>query len=327
MPEVSIIIPVYNVEEYMAECLISVIKQKATCSMECLVIDDCGSDRSMDIVREVIASYSGPISFRIIKREQNGGLSAARNSGIRAAKGKYIYFLDSDDLLTPDCIEVLFKRACEHPGVQIVTGDFQTFPEPDVHKLISLQGKNFPEYSDDIAWIRSIFLTTFPIIACNKLILKSFITDNRLYFKEGVLHEDNHWHANAYHCVNKIGFVNKITYLYRIRKGSITANPNVASRKLENLTKIYLEMFAKKTAWDKPWAKWILNSVESFRYSPDYELFRLTALNRQVECVNTLLESPSTPLFMKLLFRYYKMPQHKGKARIIYSLFNWYWSI
>lgn len=323
--DVSIIIPVYNVESYIAECLQSVISQSASCPIECILVDDRGSDGSMFIARQLISEYRGPIVFNIVKRERNGGLSAARNSGIRAARGKYIFLLDSDDLITPNCIKLLYDRANQYPEAQIITGNFQTFPEKDVHKPISLTGKNFPTFSNDKKWIRSVFLTSFPVTAWNKLIKRDFIEKNELYFREGIIHEDNHWVANAYHNVSCIAFVDRITYLYRMREGSITQNPNANSRRLENFNVIYTEMFSKQVKWDKPWAEWVLLSLDSLRYSSNYQTERLAALQYRRNLMKVIIKNPNAPMIMKLLMVYYNLPKHKGQNRIFYSLFNRYW--
>ena len=87
----------------------SVTNQTMTEGIECIIVDDCGPDNSMDIVRHFIDDYQGAISFHILKHEKNGGLSAARNTGIKAATGKYVYFLDSDDCLVPSAIETLIS--------------------------------------------------------------------------------------------------------------------------------------------------------------------------------------------------------------------------
>ena len=79
---ISIIIPTYNVQDYIAKCLESIATQTYTDGVECLVIDDCGTDNSIAIAEQFIANYSGPISFQIIHHEQNKGVSAARNTGI-----------------------------------------------------------------------------------------------------------------------------------------------------------------------------------------------------------------------------------------------------
>ena len=92
--DVSIIIPTYNVESYIKECLDSVAAQTYCGAMECVIVDDCGKDGSIEIAKEFIANYYGDIDFRIIHRKKNGGLSAARNSGIEEVSGDYIFFLD-----------------------------------------------------------------------------------------------------------------------------------------------------------------------------------------------------------------------------------------
>ena len=95
MKDISIIIPIYNVEKYVAECLNAVISQTYDHSkIECILVDDCTPDNSMVIVNEIIGKYNGEMTFNIIGHEQNLGLSAARNTGIEAAAGKYIYFID-----------------------------------------------------------------------------------------------------------------------------------------------------------------------------------------------------------------------------------------
>lgn len=320
--DVTVIIPVYNVELYVEECLKSVMAQQTTASMECIVVDDRGSDSSMDIVRNIIDDYSGPISFRIIEREKNGGLSAARNTGIRAASGRYIYLLDSDDIITPDCIESLKAVADRYPGVEIVTGDFQTFPEKDVHRDLSLQDKNFPEFSEDKAWIRSILLSVFPVTAWNKLISKDFIDRNNLYFKEGILHEDNHWHASAYHVISKIAFVEKVLYLYRMRPGSITLSSDAAEKRVRNMAIIYGEMFAKKVQWDQPWAKWAFQSLCLLKFSKTYNPDSEQTKKALKSSALALSKNSSCPLSMRMLFVYFTFPPKLFFARVLYGVFN-----
>ena len=95
--KLSIIIPVYHVAPYIEDCLRSVMRQTYQGAMECLIVDDCGTDDSMAIAERTIATYEGPIVFQVLHHERNRGLSAARNTGTLAAKGDYLYYLDSDD--------------------------------------------------------------------------------------------------------------------------------------------------------------------------------------------------------------------------------------
>lgn len=325
--DVSIIIPVYNVEAYIAECLQSVMSQNVACMMECIIVDDCGADNSMKIAQDLISEYNGPIVFKILTRENNGGLSAARNSGIKIARGKYIYLLDSDDVITADCIGSLLKRANEYPSAQIITGDFQTFPKKDVHKWMSLQDKNFPEFSDDISWIRSIFLNKFVVTSWNKLILRNFILDNNLFFKEGVIHEDNHWNAQTYHYIQALAFVDKVTYYYRMREGSITSNPNSVVIKLQNLCIIYSDMFSRFVKWDKSWTDWVINCLCEFKYSPIYKDIRPQALEICMDLLRVIRGNSSVPIPLRILFQYWNVRPHRGQNWLFFRLYNLYWRL
>lgn len=88
----SIIIPVYQVEQYIQKCLLSVVSQSYTKGIECILVNDCTKDQSIEIAKNLIENYDGNIDFKIYEHSVNGGLSAARNTGILEAKGDYLYF-------------------------------------------------------------------------------------------------------------------------------------------------------------------------------------------------------------------------------------------
>ena len=111
--DVSIIIPVYNVAPYIGDCLRSVMRQSYKGDVECILVDDCGLDESIVIAEQMIAEYDGPIQFKILHHDHNRGLSAARNTGTLQAKGDWIYYLDSDDEITEDCIEKMMTVVSE----------------------------------------------------------------------------------------------------------------------------------------------------------------------------------------------------------------------
>ncbi len=90
--KITIVIPIYNVAPYISDCLHSVMNQTYQGEIECLLIDDCGLDNSMEVAENVLSNYHGKIKFRIYHHEYNRGLSAARNTGIEHATGEYIYF-------------------------------------------------------------------------------------------------------------------------------------------------------------------------------------------------------------------------------------------
>lgn len=117
---ISIIVPVYGVEPYIRQCLLSVISQTVTDCVECILVNDCTLDNSMSIINDVLSTYQGNIKFRVINREFNGGLSAARNSGIKEAVGEYLYFLDSDDTIEPTCLQQLLHTVMKFPKSEII---------------------------------------------------------------------------------------------------------------------------------------------------------------------------------------------------------------
>lgn len=222
---VSIIIPIYNVELYIEECLQSVANQTITEGVECIIVDDCGTDNSAEIAKQFIEAYHGNIKFGFVQREKNGGLSAARNSGIRVASGRYVYFLDSDDYLVPEAIETLLSLADKYDDVDLIPALYITNGKRDMSQFSE---HSFPEFSDDQYLIKRSLLDydCIPVTAANRLIKRELILENNLWFKEGIIHEDNYWTFFLAKYVKRMAFCPKKLYYYRITPGSITNKVN-----------------------------------------------------------------------------------------------------
>lgn len=208
---VSIVIPIYNVYDYVEECLESVIKQNYT-DIECIIVDDCGTDNSMVKVERFVASYKGLVSFKILHHTYNRGLSAARNTGIDATTGEYIFFLDSDDYIYPHSIDTLVKAIEQEDDIDWTGGVYDNISPRSFYKK-----KGIYKNSMELRGERLLYP-----MACNCLYKTSFIREHRLYFKEGLLLEDNLWtfQVACYCC--KLAICNKNTYFYRKRESSIT---------------------------------------------------------------------------------------------------------
>lgn len=221
----SIIIPIYNVEPYIIRCLQSVAAQTMTDGVECILVDDCGSDRSIQLTDEFVKSYQGEIHFRLLHHEQNQGLSAARNTGIHAARGEYLYFLDSDDEIIPECLEGFFRILDEHPGVDLIQGLFLQ-DSPYQNQFLT---KEIPAYSEDRVYIKQALLDydQLPVCAANRMVRKTLITDNNIYFREGIIHEDNHWTFFLSKYVQSFAFYRKQCYVYTVNPESITKKVNL----------------------------------------------------------------------------------------------------
>lgn len=227
MPRVSIIIPVYNVEPYIEECLLSVYEQTTDTEIECLIVDDKGNDNSIHIAETFVATHNdkAKTKFKIIYRDTNGGLSAARNTGIKAAKGDYLYFLDSDDTIVPQCIETLLNIADKHGGVDILPALYIR----ENNDMEQFGCHSFPEFSDNRSLIKRSLLDydKIPVTAANRLIRRELITENNLFFKEGIIHEDNYWSFFLAKYVKRMAFCAEKLYYYRETPGSITKEPNI----------------------------------------------------------------------------------------------------
>lgn len=221
MVKISIIVPVYNVEQYIEECLQSVAAQTMTDGMECIIVDDRGQDNSISIVERFVSNYKGSIRFSIIHHEKNGGLSAARNSGVYAAMGEYLYFLDSDDYIVPECIEILYSFAREN-NADVVQGAYITGSR-HLDKAMSIA---HPTFTDDRRYIKRTFLDydRNPVMAQNRLVRRCLIVENNIWFKEGIIHEDNYWTFFLAKYVKRMAFCPEKLYFYRETPGSITRN-------------------------------------------------------------------------------------------------------
>lgn len=265
--KVSIIIPVYNVAEYIESCLWSVANQTYK-NIEVLLIDDCGTDSSMQIVTEFIEKFSLQNQFVICKHKQNRGLSAARNTGIINSSGDYLFFLDSDDEITFDCVEKLVSTLNGKTNINFVIGNYKVngngcFPALKMKDSV-LENNNFI--------LQSYLNKEWYEMAWNKLINKDFIIQNDLFFKEGLVHEDSLWSFMLACTAISMIVITDTTYIYRIRSGSIMDKSDWQIR-VDNYIKILLLM-----------NKFILN--KNLHEKKDIylyiELFKLSILENQI---------------------------------------------
>lgn len=233
--KVSIIIPVYNVSHYIRRCLQSVVDQTYT-NLECILVDDCGSDNSMDLAQDYIKGYKGNIAFTILRHESNKGQSAARNTALRVAKGQYVYFLDSDDSITTNCIESLMFQADKHPEADFIQGNTL-----DNTGNISHYGWNthLPEFCNNHDELENYLLFVVVTSAWNKLIKREFIINNQLYFPEGIIHEDLYWCFFLAKYTKAVSFVNEGTYFYYINDNSTITAPSKEARIRRYTSRLY----------------------------------------------------------------------------------------
>lgn len=237
----SIIIPVYQVAPYIEDCLRSVMRQNYTGSMECLIVDDCGSDESIAIAEQMIAAYDGPIRFKILHHEQNRGLSAARNTGTMQAKGTYLYYLDSDDEMTEGCIEKLMGQMMTHPELEMVQGNAVRY-FPSNRSVVDVKHVSLPLAVTNEEVRRCFYqLKQMRVNVWNKLIRRNLIVDNNILCLESVLYEDNLWSFDLLKVLKHAGFISEITYHHRVRPNSIMTGTDKRT-KILNYCTIYREI-------------------------------------------------------------------------------------
>ena len=216
---VSVIIPVYQVSEYVERCVRSVMAQGYT-DMECIIVDDATEDDSIAKCKELIRTYDGLIQFHILHHDHNRGLSAARNTGTEAAKGDYLYYLDSDDYIAPDCIERLASVVHDNPSIEMVQGNCMMSGDGTETLLYRqdhpIETKNKDETRKAFYINRNIYISVW-----NKLLKKSFVEKYRIYCREGLVFEDLLWTFYLLKDLKRAYLCSDITYYYCLRPASI----------------------------------------------------------------------------------------------------------
>lgn len=210
---VSIIVPIYNVKDYLRRCVDSLLAQTYP-NIEILLVDDCSTDGSAVIAREYAGKYPEKIAF--VQREKNGGLSAARNSGIAAATGQWLAFVDSDDWVTEDYVQTLCATA-EADNADIVMSGIYYYYSEDNLKEVSPFGDLTTEsaHADKVALSRSY--------ACTRLFRRTLFADYQITFPEDIRRaEDMATIIPLLTRTEKISIVPKAMYFYFQRPTSIS---------------------------------------------------------------------------------------------------------
>lgn len=220
-PKISVIIPVYNVENYLNECLDSVVNQTFE-DIEIITVDDGSTDKSLSILKKYWRHDS---RFTIISQE-NKGLSAARNAGLKIAKGEYIYFLDSDDYIELDALQELYAQASEKDLDMVLFKTCCFYDESkekftneyfEMSFLEDLVNENIFSYGDLNQKVYDLAVTMG-----STFFKRDLISD--LTFPEGLIFEDNPFFIEAILNAKRVFFFDKYLYHKRERKDSITVD-------------------------------------------------------------------------------------------------------
>ena len=224
MVKISIIIPVYNVEKYLRECLDSILAQTFQ-DFEIICVDDGSTDKSLEILQE----YKRKDDRFVILQQRHSGAGSARNNGIRLAEGKYIQFLDSDDYFEPTLLEEMYNRAEKFNADLTVCSSRKVDDEGNITETGS---PNFPINIDKVPreqvfnrqdFKDEIFCLLIPVV-WNKLIKKSFLEENHLEFPPLKIYEDIAFMHSLVISARRIAAFNKELINYRFnRPGSLVS--------------------------------------------------------------------------------------------------------
>ena len=222
VPLVTISIPIYNCENHLINCLQSVVNQIYK-NIEIQLVDDLGNDNSMQMAEGFIKEHPD-FNFKILKNEKNAGLSVVRNVGIDNAQGKYIFFLDSDDEITPDCISKMVEIA-EREHVQMVCGNVKTVRLESKEEIKAFRLQNTKEKTTGNTEIFESFIQgKFPVPSWNKLILLDFLKKNQLYFTPGLFAQDSLQSFETALVLESVCFLQDYTYIYYLHQDSVIHN-------------------------------------------------------------------------------------------------------
>lgn len=211
--DVSVIVPVYDTEAYIDECIGSLIGQSGDVTLEIVVVDDASPDNAINKVRawQSEAEKAG-VTLSVYQNFQNMGLAQTRNIGVFKAKGRYIGFVDSDDHVDESMFDLLYSEAIKY-DLDGVSCDMVKF---DQSRWVNLSGLSPAENTS----------------VCNKLYRKQFLKKNDIIFARGQLFEDELFSYHFTFCQPKVKHVDRGLYFYRANPGGICRNKQTEKKRL-----------------------------------------------------------------------------------------------
>lgn len=217
----SLIIPIYNVEKYIEQCLISIYSQNIPEDLyEVIIVNDGTPDNAMSIVNK----FSHHDNLKILNQE-NQGLSIARNNGMAVSQGEYIWFIDSDDWLLPNALSIAIDEIKSNPTIDVFSSRLLMYYENNQKEKI--------DFNPDIFNLsgKEYLIKRYNAGASQRFILKSsFLNENKLFFYPHILHEDGVFGYSMLYLATHIKIIETPLYAYRIRsEGSIMSSISVKS--------------------------------------------------------------------------------------------------
>ncbi len=248
-PKISVIVPVYNGEEFLSQCLDSILAQTLQ-DIEILCVNDGSTDNSLKILK----GYAKKDKRIQIINQKNQGLSASRNNAMKIAKGEYLSFVDADDYINEQFLEELYNSAIKE-NADIALGNIIRV-ENGEKPWLCYKKKQVADKTDDIFKLLNLPKTCY---VWNRIYRREFILNNNLFFKEGITFEDIIWSPQVAYKAKKAVCVPKADYYYRYNEKSIVATSIKNPEKQKNIRsahEFYNEFVLKNKlkvplAWEK----------------------------------------------------------------------------
>lgn len=290
---ISVCIPVYNVEKYIERCVRSLFEQTMTDGVEYLFIDDCTQDQSFEILDLLLNEYPQCAQrVRIFHQEKNKGLASARNLAIRNAWGEYVFHLDSDDYLPKDSIQNLWKKAKED-NADFVIGNMDF-----IYKHCSIIHQ--PQFNfEKKRYIEAIACRESDCMICGNLVRRALYIDNNIFVPEKInMGEDFVTTPRLLCYAEKISFLSKVTYFYEQRNQQSYTKNKMTEEKIDNIIEALqiLSVFFKERQEDFPVSKMLDCNLSLLISFCRYSLSNLRYLK-------THYSSPSNKVFKELRFK------------------------
>lgn len=222
MKKLSIIIPIYKVEKYVRECLESILRQGLSeKEYEIILVNDGTPDNSIGVISDIIEGHNNVILIN----QENQGVSKARNAGLKKSQGKYVYFMDPDDLLVDNALSVLLHRAFSI-NIDILMADYGKFIDGTNHDQLIHVRQNYTESTKSAEEAFLEDLSPYECYIWLLLIRRDFLIDNKIDFKP-FWYEDTLFCQECFLKASSVLKTDFRLYAYRMRSGSFTSSMNV----------------------------------------------------------------------------------------------------
>ena len=235
MPKVSVIVPIYNVEKYLEKCINSLLSQTLE-DIQIILVNDGSKDNSGNIAKEYEKNNKDKV---IYVEKENGGLSDARNYGLKYATGDFIAFLDSDDYIEKNAYEEMYNKAIEENADYVECDFIWEFP----NKIRIDKQYPYKNKKEMLSFVR--------VVAWNKLIKRQLITDNNLEFPKGLRYEDIEFTYKLIPFLNKFAYVDNPFIHYVQREGSIANVQNERTAEIFTVLDNVIEFYKKNNIYEK----------------------------------------------------------------------------